>query len=53
MALILDFHPPIIYKPFFRHPKIFPLLKAYMKISNTFGKDINIKTACKSYITFR
>jgi hypothetical protein len=24
-----------------------------MKISNTFGKDINIKTACKSYITFR
>lgn len=48
MALILDFHPPIIYKQFFRHPKTFPMLRANLKISDTFGADINIKRACKS-----
>ena len=47
MALILDFHPPITYKQFFRHPKTFPMLKAYLKISDTFRSDINIKRAFK------
>jgi hypothetical protein len=47
MALILDFHPPVIYKEFFRHPKISPMLRAYLESPNTLGIDFNIRKVLK------